>query len=41
MQPHALAAEKMSVGAVNWDGAFVMVAYLGAPPQPVLQKDLR
>lgn len=30
VKPHELAANKMSVGAVNWDGAFAMVAYLGA-----------
>lgn len=31
MQPDAISAEKMSVGAVSWDGAFAMLAYLGAP----------
>ena len=29
-QVRELRAERMSVGAVTWDGAFVMLAYLGA-----------
>ena len=30
MQPKEMDAGRMSVGAATWDGAFVMLAYLGA-----------
>lgn len=40
VQPHELAASMLSVGAVQWDGAFAMVAYLGTFQRHSLQSAL-
>lgn len=37
MQPKELGVDKLSVGAATWDGAFVMVAYLGTRLSPNLR----
>ena len=33
LQPREIGADKLSVGAACWDGAWVMIAYLGAALQ--------